>query len=112
MAASSPPTALLLRLVEEAAALEQAGPLLRRDLDVLRRQQEHLVGDALHPAVERIRQPAGEVDQTLRELRVGALEVEDDRDRVLELVRDLLRVVEAPREDEVDPDGGREPTAV
>src|SRR5689334_4009885 len=39
-----------LRLVEEAL-LDQPSALLRRDLDVARRQQEHLVGDALHAAV-------------------------------------------------------------
>src|SRR3954452_17818697 len=86
-----------LRLVEEAAALEQARPLLGRDLDVPRRQQEDLVGDALHAAVERVREAAREVDQPLRQLLVGALEVQDHGDRVLELVRDLLRVVEAAR---------------
>src|SRR5262249_59421087 len=32
---------------------------------------------------------------------VRALQVEDDGDRILELVGDLLRVVEAPRDDEV-----------
>src|SRR5919201_4347366 len=102
---NSPPSERFLGLVEEAAVLEQAGPLLGRDFDVPRRQQEDLVGDALHAAVERIREPAREVDQTLRELLVGALEVEDHRDRVLELVRDLLRIVEAPRDDEMDADG-------
>src|SRR5205823_15063764 len=69
-----------LRLVEEAAALEQARPLLGRDLDVSRREQEHLVRDALHAPVQRVREPAGEVDQPLRQLLVGALQVEDDRD--------------------------------
>src|SRR4051812_21343844 len=84
-----------LSLVEEAAALEQARPLLGRDLNVSRREQEDLVGDPLHAAVECVGEAAGEVDQALREILVGALEVEDDRDRLLELVRDLLRVVEA-----------------
>src|SRR5919108_2995697 len=54
-----------LRLVEEAAALEQACSLLGGDLDVARRQQEHLVRHALHGAVHRVRQPAREVDQPL-----------------------------------------------
>src|SRR5438270_11385384 len=90
-----------LRLVEEAAALEQARALLGGDLDVARREQENLVRDALHAPAQRVREPAGEVDQPLRQLLVGALQVEDDRDAVLELVRDLLRVVEAPRQDEV-----------
>src|SRR2546423_10197331 len=96
----------LLGLVEEAAALEEAGALLCGDFDVARRQEEDLVGDALHPAVERVRQPTGEIDQALGEILVRALEVEDDGDRILELVRDLLRVVEAARHDEVDPHGG------
>src|SRR5919206_2816486 len=78
-----------LRLVEEAAALEQARPLLGGDLDVSRGQQEDLVGDTLHPAVERVGEAAREVDQPLREVLVGALQVQDDRDRFLELVRDL-----------------------
>src|SRR5215216_1669143 len=83
------------------AALEQAGAFLRRDLHVARGEQEDLVRHALHPAIERVREPAREVDQALRELLVGALEVEDHRDRVLELVGDLLRIVEAARHDEV-----------
>src|SRR5205085_5825234 len=91
----------LLRLVEEAAALEEARSLLGGDLDVARREEEDLVGDALHAAVEGIRQPTREVDQPLRELLVRALEVEDDRDRLVELVRDLLRIVEAALNDVV-----------
>src|SRR5687767_4224237 len=63
------------RLVEEAL-FDQAGALLRRHLDVARREQEHLVGDPLHPAVERVRQAGGEVDQPLGELGVRALEIE------------------------------------
>src|SRR2546430_12560720 len=90
--------AAFLRLVEEPAALQHPGPLLRRDLDVLRREQEDLVGHALHAAVERVREPAREVDQPLRELRVAALEAQDDADRLLELVGDLLRVDEAARD--------------
>ena len=45
--------------------------------------------------------PLGEVDQALGEVGVGALEVEDHRDRVLELVGDLLGVVEVLGDDEV-----------
>src|SRR5438552_7341682 len=52
---------------------------------------------SLHDALP-ICEPAREVDQALREFLVGSLEVEDDGDRVLEPVRDLLRVVEAARE--------------
>src|SRR5688572_22887447 len=90
-------------LVEEAAALEQAGAFLGRDLYVPRGEQEDLVGDPLHPTVERVRQTAREVDQPLRELLVGALEIQDHRDVLLEAVGDLLRVVEAPRDHEVHP---------
>src|SRR4051812_742890 len=89
-----------LGLVEEAL-LDQPRPLLRTHLDVARREQEHLVGDPLHAAVERVRQAGGEVDQALREVRVAALEVEDHRCRVLELVGDLLGVVEALRHHEM-----------
>src|SRR5438270_12074186 len=89
---------LFLRLVEEAAALEERGTLLGGDLDVARREQEDLVGDALHPAVQRVGEPAREVDQALRELVVRALQIEDHGDPLLELVRDLLRVVEAARQ--------------
>src|SRR5207248_10322810 len=92
-----------LRLVEEAL-LDQTRPLLGGDLDVARREKEDLVGDALHSAVERVGEPRCEVDQALREVRVAALEVEDDRNVVLELVRDLLGVVEARGDDEVDLD--------
>ena len=73
-------------------------------LHVARRQQEHLVGDPLHPAVERVRQAGGEVDQALGEIGLGPLQVDDDRDRVLELVRDVLRVVERLRDDQVHAD--------
>ena len=72
-----------------------------RDLDVGGRQQEDLVGDALHAAVQGVREAAGEVDQPLRELGVDALQVEDHGRVVLEAVGDLLRVVEAARDDEV-----------
>src|SRR5688500_4083628 len=68
-----------LRLVEEAAALEHARAFLGGDFDVARRQQEDLVGDALHAAVERVGEPAREVDQSLRQVLVGALEVDDHR---------------------------------
>jgi len=49
--------------------------LLGRDFHVLRREQEDLVGYSLHATVERVGQAAGEIDQTLRELAVDALEV-------------------------------------
>src|SRR5438034_11808967 len=101
MEPSSASTLPFLRLIEEAAALEHPCALLGGDLDVPRREQEDLVGDALRTAVERVREAAREVDQALRQLGVGALEVEDDRDRQLELVGDLLRVVEAARDHEV-----------
>src|SRR5690242_18565047 len=90
-----------LRLVEEATALEEPCALLGRHLDVSRRKEEDLVSDPLHASVERVREAAAEVDQALREVGVRALEVEDDRRAFLELVGDLLRVVEAPRDDEV-----------
>jgi hypothetical protein len=62
-----------LRLVEEAAALEQARAFLGGHLDISRRQQEHLVGDALHAPVEGVGQPAREIDESLREILIGAL---------------------------------------
>src|SRR5207247_145921 len=65
-------------LVEEAL-FDETSALFGRDLDVARGEQEHLVGDPLHPAVERVGEPAGEVDQALGEVGVRALEVEDDR---------------------------------
>src|SRR3982751_3688331 len=83
----SAPRSSLLRLVE-AAALEEARAFLGGDLDVPGREQEDLVRDALHAAVQRVRQPAREVDQPFRELLVGALEVEDHRDPLLEAVGD------------------------
>src|SRR5215204_1819939 len=100
-----------LGLVEEAL-FDETRPLFRGDLHVARREQEDLVRDALHAAVECVREPGREVDQPLREVRVRRLEVEDDRDRVLELVRDLLGVVEALWDDEVHLDlAARSPTA-
>src|SRR6187549_427032 len=62
------PKGQTLGRVEEAAALEQACALFRRHFDVAWRQQEDLVGDALHAAVQGVREPAGEVDQALGEL--------------------------------------------
>src|SRR3954465_11319061 len=94
------PPRTCLRLVEEAL-LDQTGPLLRADLHVARRKQEHLVGDPLHAAVEGVGEAGGEVDPPLREVRVGALEVEDHGHGILELVGDLLGVVEALRHHEV-----------
>src|SRR6185295_6339355 len=96
-----------LRLVEEAAALEQACAFLGGHFDISRRQQEHLVGDALHAPVEGVGEPAREIDEALREILIGALEIEDHRNRLLELVGDLLRVVEASRHDQVHANGGR-----
>src|SRR3954454_22361083 len=90
-----------LRLVEEAL-FDQPGALLGGDLHVARREQEDLVGDSLHATLEGVRQARGEVDQALGQLGVGALEVDDHRDRVLELVRDLLGIVEAFRDHQVD----------
>src|SRR2546421_237456 len=56
-----------LRLVEEAP-LEHPRPVLSRELDVARREEEDLVGDPLHPAVEGVREAAREVDQPLRQM--------------------------------------------
>jgi len=44
-----------IRLVEKAASLGASGRVPLRSLHVSGRQQEHLVGDALHAAVERVR---------------------------------------------------------
>ena len=86
-------------------ALQKAlDALLGGDLDVARSEEEDLVGDALHSAVHRVGQAAAEVDEPLRELLVGALQVEDDRHPLLEAVGDLLCVVEASRQHEVDAD--------
>src|SRR3954451_3242665 len=94
-------TACSLRLVEEAL-FDQPRALLRGDLDVARREHEHLVGDPLHAAVEGVGEPAGEVDQALGQLGVDPLQVEDDRHLVLKLVGDLLGVVEGLGDDEMD----------
>src|SRR6266567_6176587 len=107
---TGPPSArgrVFLRLVEEPAPLEKLSALFGAHLHVSRGEQEHLVGDALHAAVQRVGEAAREVDQPLRELCVGALQIEDHGDRLFEAVGDLLRVVEAPREYEVDADGVR-----
>src|SRR6188472_482950 len=69
-------------LVEEAL-LDQPRALLGRYLDVARGEQEHLVGNSLHPAVEGVGETGGEVDEALGEVRVRALEVEDHGNRVL-----------------------------
>src|SRR6478672_3283555 len=97
------PSTTVSALVEEAL-LDELRAFLSRDLDVARREHEDLVGDPLHAAVEGVGEPAGEVDEALGEVGLDALEVQDDRDRVLELVRDLLGVVEALRDDEMHAD--------
>src|SRR5262249_19763219 len=99
--AGSRPGRFLLCLVEEAP-LEHPRAILGRQLDVARCEEEDLVGDPLHPAVERVRKAAGEVDQPLRQLCVRGLEVEDHGNADLEPVGDLLGVVEAAREDQVN----------
>src|SRR4051812_45012619 len=80
-------------LVEEAA-FHQHRLVLGGDGHAGRREQEDTVGNALHGAVERIRQAAGEVDQPLGQIGLGGLQVDDHRHLGLEAVRDLLRVVE------------------
>src|SRR5450759_4962662 len=92
-----------LELIEEAL-LNEARPLLGRDLDVARREQEDLVADPLHAPVEGVGEPAAEVDESLGELRARALQVDDHRDVDLELVGDLLCVVEVLGDDQVDLD--------
>src|SRR4051795_3099036 len=87
-------------LVEESL-FDELRAFLSRDLDVARREHEDLVGDPLHAAIEGVGEPAGEVDEALGEVGLDALQVQDDRDRVLELVRDLLGVVEALGDDEM-----------
>src|SRR4051812_24158927 len=57
-------------LVEEAA-LHQPCALFSRKVHVARSQQKGLVRNALHPAIERVREPAGKVDQTLCHVGVG-----------------------------------------
>src|SRR5260221_4321223 len=82
-----------LRLVEEAAPLEQLSALLGAHLPVSRSEQEHLVGNALHASVERVGQATCEVDQPFRELPVGALQVQVKGNPLFEAVVDLLPVV-------------------
>src|SRR5215210_724929 len=88
------------------ALLDQPCTLLSGDLDVARCEHEDLFCDLLHATVERVGQARGEVDEALGELGVGALEVEDYRQVVLELVGHLLCVVEVLGNDEVDLDAG------
>src|ERR1700710_2085209 len=88
-------------LVEEAR-VEVARLVLGGQLDVLGREQEDLVGDALHAALERVGEPGGEVDQPLGEARLDGLQIDDDRDAALVAVADRLRVVERARNAQVD----------
>ena len=94
------------KLIEEAL-LNEPGAFFGRHLDVARREQEDLVGHPLHAPVERVGEAAGEVDEALGEIGVGALKVDDDGDVDLELVGDLLGVVEVLGNDEVDLDALR-----
>src|SRR5581483_10027816 len=86
MAPRSRLSPVLLRLVEEASALEQLSPLLGGDLHISGRQQEHLVRDPLHAPVQGVCESAREVDQALRQLGVRALQVEDHRHPLLEAI--------------------------
>src|SRR5687768_7576893 len=92
-----------LGLVEEAL-LDERGALLGGDLDVARGEQEHLVGDPLHAPVQRVRQPRHEVDEAHGQVGVRALQVDDHRDRLFELVGDVLGVVERLGYDEMHAD--------
>ena len=69
--------------------------LLRRHFDVGRRQEEDLIGDAVHLAAEPVGEPAREVDDPAGEIAVDVLKVDDHGLRHLQLVADLLGVVEA-----------------
>src|SRR3954449_10385471 len=89
-----------LRLVEEAL-LDEARPLLGRHLDVARGEQVDLVGHLLDAAVERVRQPAGEVDHPLGQHGLRGLQVDDHGDRVLELVPHFLGFVKRLRAHQV-----------
>src|SRR6476469_8464981 len=86
-------------LVEEAA-LHQHRLVLGGDGHAGGRQQEHAVSDALHRAVKRVGQAAGEIDQPLGQIRLGGLQVDDHRHLGLEAVRDLLGVIVRPRDDQ------------
>ena len=79
------------------AACLQPLLLLLGDLDVRRREQEHLVGGLRHRAAERVREAAREVDEPALQVAVDALQVQDDGLAGLQPVADLLGVVEALR---------------
>jgi len=77
------------------------------DTDVLRREQEHLAGDALDPSVQSERQAAGEVDETARVGVAHLRQVDDDRDAVAEVLGDRLRIPVLLRVDGQDFADGR-----
>src|SRR6478735_10745345 len=78
-------------LVEETAVGDRGGlSLVGGDLDVSRRQEEHLGGDALDRAVEPEDQTGREVDETLGVGVVNVTEVNDDRHLIAEPFADVL----------------------
>ena len=73
------------------------------DVDVLRREQEHLVGDPLDAAPAPEDQPCGEVDEPLGFGVVHLGEVHDHRHALTELLTDPAGVVVRARVQRGDP---------
>src|SRR5690606_15920792 len=89
-------TCVCSALVEEAgvrAVVARRHVLLAGDLDVLGREQEHLVGDALDRTAEAEDQAGREVDETLGVRIVHVGEVDDDGRARAERLTDDARVV-------------------
>src|SRR3954452_21153935 len=79
------------------AALLQATLLVGRHLDVGRREEQDLVGRLLQVGAQRVGGAAAEVDDSVPQVALHVLEVDDHRLVVLQPVADLLGVVEARR---------------
>src|SRR5215218_6463822 len=86
----------VLALVEEST-LDDALLVLGGDRDVRRREQEHLVGDALDRATRGKDEPSREVDETLGVGVVHLGEVHDHRRALAEVLADGARLVVGAR---------------
>src|ERR687890_465346 len=89
-------------LVEEPALCD-AGLVLRRDIDVSRRQQEHLLRHPLDTAVKTKHQTGRKVDKSLRVRVIHLSQIHDHRGALTEVFPDGTGLVVGPRVECGDP---------
>src|SRR3954462_2054011 len=82
-------------LVEEPALCD-TGLVLRRDIDVSRRQQEHLLRHSLNAPMETEDESGGKVDKSLRVRVVHLRQIHDHRGALTEVFPDRTGRVGCP----------------